>query len=240
MKTWITCFVLFFCTLASAQWRQEKIKGNGKISSKEIKTNSYETLSIGGSFHVTLIEGAEGNIKLTGEENILEYVVVECTDSELKIHTEKGFQLQTSKGNKIEIQIPIQEIHKINLAGSGKIVSNFKLKSNELSVTLAGSGNIKLDLQTTNVEVKLAGSGTIELKGQTQKLVAGLAGSGTLKAQDLITETSTVSVSGSGKINTFCSEFIEAKVAGSGSIDYLGNPKKVDTKVAGSGKIRML
>ncbi len=186
MKTWITCIVLAFCTISSAQWRQEKIKGNGKIISKEIKTNSYETLSIGGSFHVTLIEGNEGNIKLTGEENILEYVVIECTDSELKIHTEKGFQLLTSKGNKIEIQIPIQEIQKINLAGSGKIIGDFILKSDELTVSLAGSGVIKLGLQTTNVEVKLAGSGSIELKGQTQKLEAGLAGSGTLKAQDLI------------------------------------------------------
>ncbi|MBP6585664.1 MAG: DUF2807 domain-containing protein, partial [Flavobacterium sp.] len=49
-----------------------------------------------------------------------------------------------------------------------------------------------------------------------------------------------VNVSGSGDIKVNCTEFIEARVAGSGDIEYKGNPKKVDTKVAGSGTIKMI
>ncbi|HQV37276.1 MAG TPA: DUF2807 domain-containing protein, partial [Flavobacterium sp.] len=66
------------------------------------------------------------------------------------------------------------------------------------------------------------------------------AGSGDIKAFELVSENAKVNVSGSGDIKVNCTEFIEARVAGSGDIEYKGNPKKVDTKVAGSGTIKMI
>ena len=67
-----------------------------------------------------------------------------------------------------------------------------------------------------------------------------MAGSGDIKAIELVSENAKVNVSGSGDIKVNCTEFIEARVAGSGDIEYKGNPKKVDTKVAGSGTIKMM
>ena len=76
--------------------------------------------------------------------------------------------------------------------------------------------------------------------GKTANLEASVAGSGDIEAFELTTQNSKVNVSGSGNISTNCTEYIEARVAGSGDIEYKGKPKKVDTKVAGSGKIKMI
>jgi hypothetical protein len=240
MKKLITLVAVLTVSIVSAQWGQEKVKGNGNVISKNMTTADYDAIGVAGAFYVTLVEGNEGKITIKGEENLLEYVVIETNGDELKIKTEKGFNLQPSRGNKIEITIPVKAISSISLAGSGDIISSFTLKSDQFKISLAGSGDIKLQLEANKIEAKLAGSGDIVLKGMAENLEASVAGSGDINAFDLVAQNSKVNVSGSGNISTNCSEFIEARVAGSGDIQYKGNPKKIDTKVAGSGKIKMI
>lgn len=95
-------------------------------------------------------------------------------------------------------------------------------------------------INSDSIEANLSGSGDITLRGKTKSLEANVSGSGDIEAFELVAERSKVALSGSGNISTNCSEFIEARVAGSGDIEYKGNPKKIDTKVAGSGKIKMI
>jgi len=234
-------FACLFCLSTSfGQWDSKSIKGKGKFSTKEIITSDYETVNVSGSFFVTLIEGNEGKINIKAEENLLEYIVVECNDGSLNIRPEKGYNIMASKGNKIEITVPIKEISKVSLAGSGDIISNFIIKAYIFKATLAGSGDVKLAIECDSLETQVAGSGDIELKGRTKIHEASVAGSGDIKAFELVSENSKVNVSGSGDIKVNCTEFIEARVAGSGDIEYKGNPKKVDTKVAGSGTIKLI
>ena len=240
MKKLITFIAMLTVSIVSAQWGQEKVKGNGNIVSKSITTSDYDAIGVAGAFHVTLVEGTEGKITLKGEENLLEYVIIETNGSDLKIKTEKGYNLNPSKGKKIEIIVPIKEISAVSLAGSGDIVADFTIKSSSFKTSLAGSGDIKLHINSDSIEASLSGSGDIKLSGKTKNLEANLSGSGDIKALELMAEKSKANLSGSGNISTTCSEFIEARVAGSGNIEYKGNPKKTDTKVAGSGKIKMI
>jgi hypothetical protein len=46
-----------------------------------------------------------------------------------------------------------------------------------------------------------------------------------------------VRISGSGNASVWANESIEAKISGSGDIDYRGNPNKEITKISGSGSI---
>ncbi len=240
MKKAITLLAVLTVSIVSAQWGQKKIKGDGNVVSKSITTADYDAIGVAGAFHVTLVEGTEGKITVKGEENLLEYVVIETNGSDLKIKTEKGYNLNPSKGKKIEIIVPVKEISAVSLAGSGDIVADFTIKSSSFKTSLAGSGDIKLHVNSDTVEASLSGSGDIKLSGKTKNLEANLSGSGDIKAVELMAEKSKANLSGSGNISTTCSEFIEARVAGSGHIEYKGNPKKIDTKVAGSGKIKMI
>lgn len=100
MQKFITLLAVLTVSIVSAQWGQEKIKGNGNFTTKEITTSDYESVSVAGSFHVTLVKGNEGKITVKGEENILDYIIVETKNGDLQIRTEKGYNLQPSKGKK--------------------------------------------------------------------------------------------------------------------------------------------
>lgn len=238
MKKSILLLAFILCTISNIN-AQDKIKlqGNGKVVSETRSTGDYDGVKIAGFFDVDLVSGKEGKITIKGEENLLSAIKVEVEDKSLKIYVEKGTQIRTSSGNKIQVTVPFEKISELSLAGSGDIQSKDVIKNDNLAVKLAGSGNLTLPVDTNNLELHVSGSGNIHLKGTATKLTTKLSGSGDIDASSLKSKIVEANVSGSGNSKVTCDESITARVAGSGNIKYIGNPDKRDVKVSGSGTI---
>ena len=238
MKKSILLLAFILCTISNIN-AQDKIKlqGNGKVVSETRSTGDYDGVKIAGFFDVDLVSGKEGKITIKGEENLLSAIKVEVEDKSLKIYVEKGTQIRTSSGNKIQVTVPFEKISELSLAGSGDIQSKDVIKNDNLALKLAGSGNLTLPVDTNNLELHVSGSGNIHLKGTATKLTTKLSGSGDIDASSLKSKIVEANVSGSGNSKVTCDESITARVAGSGNIKYIGNPEKRDVKVSGSGTI---
>ena len=237
MKNINTLIVLLIAlNSCTAQWGK-RIKGNGNITTIKKSVGDYESLDMAGFFDVKLIEGKEGNITITGEENLLEYRVAEVKDGKLILKTEKGVNLQPSHRNGIKITIPVEQINSVYLSGSGDITSEKTLTADSFKATISGSGDISLDLAVKELKTSISGSGDIELTGNTDIFDLSISGSGDIDAFRLAANHVDVSVSGSGDIEVTANKSIKARVSGSGDINYRGNPEKVDTKSSGSGDI---
>lgn len=234
-----TVFIIASMLLASTSYAQwgKSIKGNGNIKTITRTTSDYDAIKCAGSMDFVLVSGTEGNIKIEGEENLLEYIVTEVKDKTLKVRVKKGSNIKPSKNKTIKIIIPFKDVSKIALAGSGDLWNESQINTDNLDISLAGSGDIVLDIKTISVEGSIAGSGDIKLKGSTDNLEAKVAGSGDFHAFDLQASNTEVSVAGSGNVKVVSNISIKARVSGSGDIVYKGNPQKEDTKVAGSGSI---
>lgn len=229
--------ILFISFTSFAQSGNKKIKGNGNVTTKSVTTSNYDEIKVAGQFKVLLIDGKEGNIKLSAEENLLEYIEIETKNNALNIRVKKGYNLTTSRGKDLKVTVPVDKISAVSLAGSGDIIGEKIITEKDFKISLAGSGDIKLAFDSNNISADVAGSGDIELKGKTEKLTAKVAGSGDIDAYGLTANEVYVQVAGSGDAKVYCTDFLEARVAGSGDIYYKGKPKKTDTKVAGSGSI---
>lgn len=231
----LLAFSVFFISIITNA--QEKIKGNGNVIKTSRSTAVYDAIKIAGFFDVELIAGKEGTITLKGEENLLSAIQVEVNDNALKIYTKKGTQIKPSAGNKIEITIPFDKISSVELAGSGDIISKDVIKNDSFLAKIAGSGDVTLAVNATHLEISLSGSGDATLKGSAENLSLKLAGSGNINTSDLKSKKVNATVSGSGDTLVNCNEILVARVAGSGTIKYIGNPEKRDIKVSGSGSI---
>ncbi|MDT0557649.1 head GIN domain-containing protein [Ichthyenterobacterium sp. W332] len=238
-KSILVLIAIMFVSLTHAQWygKGKKIKGNGNVTTITRTTSDYDGIKCAGSFDYILVAGEEGKITIEGEENLLEYIVTEIKDNQLVVKTQKKINLQTSKNNTIKITIPFKDINHVSLAGSGDLYNKDTISASDLSVALAGSGDLILDVATSNVKGSIAGSGDLTLKGKTENLEAKVAGSGDFHGFNLESNNTTVSVAGSGDAEVVSRKSLKARVAGSGDIEYKGNPEKEDTKVSGSGSI---
>ena len=229
--------ILSVSTINAQWWGGKKIKGNGKVTTETRNTGDYEGIKCAGSMDYILVAGKEGNIKLEGESNLLEHIVTEIKGGNLIVKVEKGINLSPSWNKTIKITIPFEDIDNVSLAGSGDLWNEDKISATNFNVSLDGSGDVILNIDSSSVEGSLSGSGDLTLKGSTNDLKLKVAGSGDINAFGLQANNTTASVAGSGDIEVVSNKSLKAHVTGSGDIKYKGNPEKEDTKVSGSGTI---
>lgn len=112
-----------------------------------------------------------------------------------------------------------------NVAGSGDIECK-QLKAADMDISVAGSGDLKIEnAQVTSANASVAGSGTVKISGSADKANYSVAGSGDLYASDFKVQDISASVAGSGDIKCHAVEHLKARVSGSGTIGYKGNPE---------------
>lgn len=117
---------------------------------------------------------------------------------------------------------------KVSIAGSGDINCN-KISCGRLNTSIAGSGDLKLDEVTaTSVNASIAGSGTLILTGNAQNASYSIAGSGDLFAEDFEVKRASADISGSGEIKCHATDYLKARINGSGSVGYKSEPKELD------------
>jgi len=237
-KSIVLLATLMLTSVTQAQWwGNEKVKGDGNMTIETRTTGDYDGIKCAGSMDYILVAGTEGEIKIEGEENLLKHIITEVKNGNLIVKVEKGINLRPSDNKTIKITIPFKDINKVSLAGSGDLWNEDKILATDLDVSLAGSGDVVLNIETSSVEGSIAGSGDLTLKGNTNSLEAKIAGSGDIHAFSLQANNTVVSIAGSGDAEVVSNESIKARVAGSGDIEYRGKPTKEDTKVSGSGTI---
>ena len=241
MKKLFTTLLLTFISIAAsqAQWWQgtKEINGNGNVITQTRNVSDYDAVDLTGSMDVILIKGREGNIKVEAEENLQQHITTEVSGGKLKISVEKGYSLNPSRNSDIIITVPFTDLDAVSLTGSGDIRSSDMITARDFSLSVTGSGNVKLPVQAENTSASITGSGDIDLKGRSTEFNCKVTGSGDISAFDFKAQHVRVTVTGSGDVQVYASESLKASTPGSGDIEYRGNPKKEDFRTMGSGSI---
>lgn len=116
----------------------------------------------------------------------------------------------------------------LNIAGSGDIEAE-NLQYTNIFALVKGSGDIDLkNVKATTVVSEVNGSGDINMKGSAQKATLTVNGSGDISAEKLAATNVVATVAGSGDIVCYASGQLDARVSGSGDIEYKGSPSVVN------------
>lgn len=237
MKKSVTVILTIVCLTATYAQRNKKIKGNGNVVTIERNTDDYNGIAVSGFYEVEIVDGQEGKITLIGEDNILDNIETEVLSGTLHIKSVKNLNLQPSRGEGVFITIPVEEIDKIRLSGSGDFAGEITLKTEHLDIQVSGARNIDLSVDTDEVSIMTSGSSNIKLRGTSEELTVRSSGSSNVKAYDLEVDNGTFELSGSSDVETSVNKSLITRVSGSGNIRYKGNPEKVSTKSSGSGRV---
>ena len=213
----------------------KKVKGNGSITTKTHTTSDYHKVDVFGSMDVILEKGTEGTIRVTTDENIHQYVIIESNKGVLNIKIKNNVNINTKKS--IHIKVPFTSLDNVSLTGSGNVLTNDQIKSDQFEAEISGSGEMNLDIDVNRVDAKVNGSGDLKILGTATGLDIKVIGSGYFDGECLISQNVEAKVTGSGGAVVVAKSSIKARVIGSGDIEYLGTPSASDNKVIGSGDI---
>lgn len=227
-------------TIASLQLKAQNkntisIEGSGNVITKTVTTQPYNVINVRGSMEVLLENGKEGNIQVTADDNVQDYILVESDGNTLTISMKGNTSLRNTK--KIKIKVPFENLSELSLNGSGVIGGKDIIKSDLLKLSLSGSGDMELNIDTNSVLAELNGSGEMELTGNTKDFQIKTTGSGELEGKKLTSENAKISITGSGNSSIFVNNSLTGEIQGSGAVYYGGNPASNTVKVRGSGKV---
>ena len=201
--------------------------------------NSFNSVKIGGNFDVIIQQGSTPNVQITASGVDSKEIITEMRGDELVIRMEDD-RWNWKNSYEVDIVITYTTLNGITSSGSSSVVTKSTIKSDNFKLRLSGSGKLKVKVETDELEASLSGSGDIELSGKAKRQDISISGSGDIEALDLSTNSTKISISGSGNAKVAVSEEIEAKVSGSGDIRYQGSPSKQIVKTTGSGSVRKI
>ena len=198
---------------------------------------NFDEIGLGVYADLTFKQGNDQLVVMEGPAATLEKIEVEVKQGKLKI-TRKDRAMK--RNSKVKIQVTVKSLKGVSMAGAGKMIGEGTFNAKNFTVSLSGAGDIKLNSESQSMTVKIAGSGKVALAGKSKHGEVSIAGSGDLDALGLSVDTYNIRISGSGNCNINVAEEIDSRIAGSGNVNYKGNPSKVNTRAAGSGKVRKI
>ena len=240
----IKSFVFFALTLAStallssscnriASAFMPAVQGDGNITSENRQADAFKSVSFEGTYTVILTQGATQEIKIETDKNLLSHITTKVEDGELRVKSEDN--LQPTKAITVYISNPTY--NGIECAGFSKVTATTPIKSDNLKLDIAGSGNFTLEVHTPKLSTDISGSGTMNLSGDAATQKIDIAGSGNIKAANLTSETATIDIAGSGDAFINATKTINASISGSGRVKYSGTATDIHSDISGSGKV---
>ncbi len=235
-------FYLFLSLLlfvTSCRWSDyKKIHGNGVISSQDRTIKTAKKIRLSGSFDVEITQGPAASLTVEADENLQSYIIIKEEDGFLLIKSKGNSILESEKGIKLYITTPMLE--EVKLSGSGNILGKNKFTGGSmLSLSISGSGDIKMEVNSPEIKAEITGSGSIRLSGETMTETIKIAGAGDFFADELKAEKVSVKIAGSGDVKVFADVSLDIKIAGVGSVYYKG-AATVKQSVSGSGEVKKM
>lgn len=212
MKTKITLIISLVAFIVSGCgfWG---VRGNGRVKDQSRTIMEFDKIDAGGAFTLKVKVGPSPSLRITAEENLINYIRTNVKGNTLVIDTKKN--ISPRKEIYIEITTPFLK-----------------------AVDASGANNITIyGINGSDFEVDVSGAGSVNLSGEVDRFRADLSGAGSINAKDLKAKDVRVSVSGAASADVYAKDYLDASVSGVGSISYYGDPAKTRTDVSGVGSI---
>jgi len=214
----------------------ERVSGNGHIITQQKNTGSFDGVSASGQVIVHVRQDSSHSVKIETDENLQELIEVYTRGNTLVIRTREGFNIDPSKDIIAYVSSPV--FKDIDLSGQCDIVGDSPISGTEpLSMHVSGQGDITLELNLPKVSTEISGQGNVKLKGQVSDFNASVSGQGDVKCFDLVTENTSLDISGGSDVEVTANKQLSIEASGASSVRYKGNAS-VSQNISGAGSVK--
>jgi Putative auto-transporter adhesin, head GIN domain len=188
--------------------------GSGVAATQARSLPPFTGLDLAGDNNVVVEVGGKQSVVVHADRNLLRRVTTQVRSGRLVIGTTPG---NLAARSPMFVTVSVPSLDAVSLEGAGNIAVT-GIHSRALSVALPGSGNIDVTGTTTRLDVTIDGAGTTMLRR-------------------LIARDAKAAIDGDGTISLTATRSLTARVSGSGTVMYAGNPPHVTQSITGTGTI---
>ena len=193
------------------------VRGSGNVKTESRLVSDFNKVEVSGSAKLIVAQGETESLSVTADDNLLQYVSSEVTDSKLMLGSIGVMSMSPTAP--ITYNLTVKRLNAIGASGD---------------ITVEAKG-----IQTDSLVIAVSGSGDISISGESPEQKIAISGSADYKAEDFHTKDTTIAISGSGKVVVAVSNRLDVKVSGAGDVRYVGKPE-VTKEISGEGSVEAL
>ena len=191
----------------------DELAGSGTPAMDVRSLPPFSAVDLAGANRVTVRLGTPQRVVVHADSNLLDNVLTRVRSGVLVVSARGHFTTHSP----MAVVVTIPSLRAATLSGAG-----------ELTVTGA---------EASTFAARLSGTGTLTASGQADRVTSTLTGAGTLNLASLRARNMTVVLRGTGTAIVHATGWLNATLAGTGSILYSGSPAHVTKTLTGTGTI---
>lgn len=192
----------------------------GQSSKKSYDLSGFHSIALGVSVDVYVMQG-DYKVEVSGPADAVEQLEINVNKESLAIGAKKMSKGKKWKSKGVEVYVTMPAVKDFSIGGSGNIVMKDRFENQgDMSVSIGGSGDVKLQGSAKMVKISVAGNGDVD-------------------AENLKSASCEISIAGNGDVTIGPSKELDVSIAGNGDVSYKGEPK-IRKSIVGGGDVNKL
>lgn len=214
---------------------------SGEIETETTALENFDVLSFSGSGTIELKPGAERQIEVTTDTNIINKVQIEQKDREVLVSLANLDYLRSLKlePDSIRYVVTSPQYSQIKTSGSFILKSNQEISGDEILIETTGKTELDLNILTNKLDLHTTGQTSGSLSGDTLGTTTIAAnGDSSLDLESFNGKLIRYTGNGNHTSNFGKPEVLQVEINGVGFLEYLETPQELSTKIQGRGVIQ--
>jgi hypothetical protein len=237
MKTLTKITALFLLLISTTSCFMDGItgiKGNRNVVSEDRTISSdFENIKVQQGINLYITQDNSTEIKVEADENIIDLLITEVQNNELKIYFEKNVYRAKARN----VFLSTGNIKKIRASSGASVKSENTIQTNSLDLDASSGSSMKIYVNAEEVTTEASSGANINVYGKSTTF-SGRASSGSgIDADELESVDAYTKASSGANINVNVTGKLTAKASSGGDIDYEGNPTSVNKDTSSGGSV---
>jgi hypothetical protein len=210
------------------------VEDSGRHISKDLSLKVYDEITISGPIKLMLVQDSTYSLKLSADSNIIDHIKAEVSGSKFTLELDPKKYCGTDS---IVVHAGIGDLKVLKAGNHSQVTGEGIIHVKDLQLDLSDTTSLSLNLTAATLKTTLKGSSTVKLEGQTGLHEIKAKGSINLEAFNFASGIYNLDLEGVAKMNINVLNDLKVNTVGSTEIFYKGNPKNIDEKKSGMGKL---
>ena len=213
-----------------------QVVGSENLVTQEKFFSDFSVVEVGSGFEVEITQSSSYSIKITHDDNVLDYIEVFKTSDTLTIRLKWGYSYQ-SVAPRAKITMP--ELYELELSGGTHGTIEGFSSSHEFVAELSGGSSLSGDFTTSgDVQFTLSGgSHLIKLDSAANDLRISASWGSSLGLSDFHVHDASVNLSGGSHATINLDGRLDADLSGGSHLLYIGDPTMGDIDTSGRSTV---
>jgi len=232
-RTSVAIFAAIAMTACGFEGKSITGSGNVVTMNRDIKED-FTKIDVEKGLEVVVEQSNVKAVMVEADDNLQSHIHTTVSNGTLKITSDYG-NYNNVKSKKIIVKMPV--IRELNTSSGSKITSGNALKGDDLTMSTSSGSEMVVEVEADKVSCSSSSGSHITISGKALTLrTESSSGSEIDAGKLLVNEVDSESSSGSStEVHPIVS--LEARASSGSSIQYFGDPGKIDKKASSGGNI---